>query len=84
MKSADYNVQVAIYEQNVRDYHQLVVEQLEKMVTLIKGKNNQFNYKISVDSGRISEKNWAVKAGLGYYGKNGVFLWSTKPQNMFS
>lgn len=64
----------------VRDYHQLVVEQLEKMVTLIKGKNNQFNYKISVDSGRISEKNWSLKAGLGYYGKNGVFL---TPQGSF-
>lgn len=64
----------------VRDYHQLVTEQLEKMVTQLQKKDIHFNYKISVDSGRISEKNWAVKSGLGYYGKNGIFL---TPQGSF-
>jgi hypothetical protein len=28
VKSADYNAQVAIYEQNVRDYHQYVIDQI--------------------------------------------------------
>ena len=58
----------------VKDYHQLIPELLEKMVVYLQQKHEPFNYKISVDSGRISEKNWAVKSGLGYYGKNGVLL----------
>lgn len=78
-KALNSNYRVSRYA-FVRDYHQLVSEQLEKMVSLIKQHNNHFNYSISVDSGRISEKNWAVKSGLGYYGKNGIFL---TPQGSF-
>ncbi len=58
----------------VQDYHHLVSNQIEKMVAKLKSNGAQFNYTISVDSGKISEKNWAIKAGLGNYGKNGLLL----------
>ncbi len=58
----------------VQDYHHLVSTQIEKMVANLKSNGAQFNYAISVDSGKISEKNWAIKAGLGNYGKNGLLL----------
>lgn len=38
VKSADYNAQVAIYEQNVRDYHAFVLEQ----IGIIEEDNNTF------------------------------------------
>lgn len=58
----------------VRDYHHLMKEKLEEVVEKMKEKNGDFQYKISVDSGRISEKNWAVKSGVGHYGKNGLLI----------
>lgn len=58
----------------VRDYHKLVSQKLEEVVLHLQGIYPHFSYKISVDSGRVSEKNWAVKAGMGHYGKNGLLI----------
>ena len=52
------------------DYHILLREKLERLATDLSAHYPDMEYKISVDSSVISEKNWAVKAGLGSTGKN--------------
>jgi epoxyqueuosine reductase len=56
----------------IRDYHIFMKEKLEKLAKNLQEKYGAFNYKIAVDSSHISEKAWAVQAGIGYYGKNGI------------
>jgi epoxyqueuosine reductase len=58
----------------IKDYHIFLTERLEVMMDQLKMKGFDFEYRLSVDSGKISEKNWAMKAGLGQYGKNGLLL----------
>lgn len=58
----------------VKDYHVLVEEHLQKVVTKLKQEYPHIKYKCTVDTSKISEKNWAVTAGLGHYGKNGVLI----------
>ena len=54
------------------DYHVLLHEKLEQLATALLSRYPDMEYKISVDSSTISEKNWAVKAGLGSIGKNSL------------
>jgi len=56
----------------IKDYHVFMKEKLEALAQNLTGKFGIFNYKTTVDSSTISEKAWAVKSGIGYYGKNGV------------
>jgi epoxyqueuosine reductase len=56
----------------IKDYHIFMKEKLEKLAHSLKEKYGDFNYKTTVDSSNISEKAWAVRAGIGYYGKNGI------------
>lgn len=58
----------------VRDYHVLVEEHLQEIVVQLKQEYPEIKYKCTVDTSRITEKNWAVRAGLGHYGKNGVVI----------
>jgi len=52
------------------DYHLLLREKLEQLATGLHSQHPDMKYKILVDSSAISEKSWAVKAGLGSIGKN--------------
>jgi epoxyqueuosine reductase len=52
------------------DYHLLLHEKLERLATDLQRHYPDMDYKIAVDSAIVSEKNWAVRAGLGYLGKN--------------
>jgi epoxyqueuosine reductase len=56
----------------IRDYHIFMKEKLEKLAGDLQEKYGVFNYKTTVDSSNISEKAWAVKSGIGYYGKNSI------------
>jgi len=56
----------------IKDYHVFMKDKLEALVRDLQDKFGEFNYKTTVDSAAISEKAWAVKAGIGYYGKNGI------------
>ena len=56
----------------IKDYHIFMKEKLEKLAQDLQEKYGVFNYKTTVDSSHISEKAWAVQAGIGYYGKNGI------------
>ena len=54
------------------DYHVFMKEKLEALAQDLQKQYGNFHYKTTVDSSAISEKAWAVQAGIGYYGKNGV------------
>ena len=56
----------------IRDYHIFMKEKLETLAQKLQEEYGGFHYKIAVDSSHISEKAWAVQAGIGYYGKNGI------------
>jgi epoxyqueuosine reductase len=58
-------------EQTV-DYHVFMKEKLEQLAHNLQEKYGNFNFKTTTDSSAISEKSWAVKSGIGYYGKNGI------------
>lgn len=55
----------------IEDYHTLLKGMLEEMVLKI-STIGECRCRITVDSSCISEKNWAVEAGIGCYGKNGL------------
>lgn len=56
----------------IEDYHVLVKRLLQEVVDKMKSADNHIECRITVDSSCISEKNWAVEAGVGCYGKNGL------------
>ena len=64
-------IRIAQYAQ-IRDYHVFMKEKLEALAQELQERYGFFNYKTAVDSSVISEKAWAIQAGIGYYGKNGI------------
>jgi epoxyqueuosine reductase len=64
-------IQISQYAQ-IRDYHIFMKEKVEALAQELQEKHGFFNYQTTVDSSAISEKAWAVQAGIGYYGKNGI------------
>lgn len=56
----------------ITDYHILVNNLLQVVADRLIEVMPMMNYKITVDSSTISEKNWAVRAGIGCFGKNGL------------
>jgi len=61
--------QISQYAQ-IKDYHVFMKEKLEALARSLQDEYGFINYKITVDSSAISEKAWAVQAGIGYFGKN--------------
>ncbi len=55
----------------IEDYHNVVKTLLDRVVEQIQ-KLEPCQCRVTVDSSCISEKNWAVEAGVGIYGKNGL------------
>lgn len=53
------------------DYHNILNKNMEQLVDEMK-KDIDFKYKIFSDTGPIVDREVAVRAGLGYYGKNGL------------
>lgn len=56
---------------HMRDYHLFMKEMLEELALSFHGSEEK--YRITVDTAPVTEKNWAVKAGLGSIGKNTLF-----------
>jgi len=56
----------------IKDYHIFMKEKLGMLAQSLQEKYGDFNYKTTTDSSVISEKAYAVQAGIGYYGKNGI------------
>lgn len=57
-----------------RDYHLVMREKLEKLALFIKEKTDLNDYLIKVDQAPYSERELAVKAGLGWIGKNSLLI----------
>lgn len=56
----------------IQDYHVLVKNMLEKLADNILKTCPSVDYRVTVDSSPISEKRWAIEAGVGCMGKNGL------------
>ena len=56
----------------IQDYHILVKELLEELAGKIISVCPSVHYRATVDSSAISEKRWAMEAGVGCMGKNGL------------
>lgn len=65
--------QIAKYAYGV-DYHFVIKEKMNILWDYIKTINPQLQGRIFVDSAPISDKAWAVKAGLGWIGKNACLI----------
>jgi len=52
------------------DYHYIIWEKLEKLISQLKEIDNNFEAKSYVDTGPVMDKVWAVKSGIGWQGKN--------------
>lgn len=55
------------------DYHQVLKNKMELLIEEIK-KVVDFQYKYFVDTGPLVDRELAVKAGVGYYGKNSLVI----------
>ncbi|MBK1642432.1 tRNA epoxyqueuosine(34) reductase QueG [Chromatium okenii] len=53
-----------------RDYHRVLRQRLQRLATQIESAVGAFGYRVFVDSAPVLEKPLAVKAGLGWMGKN--------------
>ena len=57
-----------------RDYHKVIAKILKKITAFIKENAPEAQTKICVDSSPLMEKSYAVKAGLGFIGKNTTLI----------
>lgn len=55
------------------DYHRVLKKKIELLIEEIK-KIVDFQYKYFVDTGPLVDRELAVKAGIGYYGKNNLVI----------
>ena len=52
------------------DYHIILKEKLYEIIKIINIYNNDYDYRVCVDTSPVMEKYWAQKAGLGWIGKH--------------
>ncbi len=57
-----------------RDYHQVLRRKLKELAGMIRREIGGIRTRICVDSTPIMQKPWAVRAGLGWIGKNAILL----------
>ena len=56
------------------DYHAVMTRELNALVKALREKHPNAEFKCYVDTGPVLEKAWAVRAGLGFIGKNTLFI----------
>lgn len=56
------------------DYHGVLKNRLEKLATFIQAKSPNFVYKTMVDTGELSDRAVAERAGIGFSGKNTMII----------
>ncbi|MDR2126626.1 MAG: tRNA epoxyqueuosine(34) reductase QueG [Prevotellaceae bacterium] len=56
------------------DYHTIIRKKLSDFLALLQKNIYQINGRGFVDSAPILEREWAVRAGLGWYGKSSAFI----------
>jgi len=58
----------------VRDYHLVIKEKLARVQKIIKEEVPDAVSRTFCDAGPVTEKNWAVRAGLGWRGKHSLII----------
>jgi epoxyqueuosine reductase len=58
----------------VRDYHLVVEEKLNRVIKVIKQEMPDVRCQTFCDSAPVSEKAWAIRAGLGWRGRNSLII----------
>jgi epoxyqueuosine reductase len=71
---------IAMYAMG-EDYHTVVRERLDKLLTYIRAEAGEVNGRCFVDSAPVLEKAWAQRSGVGWIGKNTNLL--TKRQGSY-
>jgi len=56
------------------DYHEIILYKLKQIEDFIRLYNENSLLKSYVDTGPILERQWAIKSGLGWQGKNGMII----------
>lgn len=56
------------------DYHKFIKEKLRVLADFLKSRDKNLKFKICVDSSPIAEKALAMRAGLGFIGKNHLLI----------
>jgi epoxyqueuosine reductase len=56
------------------DYHKVIKKMLKRLLQGIKMIDPQSESRYFVDSGPVLEKQWAVRSGMGWQGKNGLII----------
>jgi epoxyqueuosine reductase len=64
---------VSIYARG-ENYHRVIKDKLETLCGKIKKLSRDFRAKVFVDSSPVGEKALAVKAGIGFVGRNGMVI----------
>ncbi|OUR96580.1 hypothetical protein A9Q84_09535 [Halobacteriovorax marinus] len=60
------------------DYHHVLKERLDAIGKLIQAVDPEVEYKISLDIHPVLERDLAYRAGLGFFGKNSMFISKSK------
>lgn len=84
-KLGDSQYQFALYAYG-KDYHDVMKEKLSQLATFISQSlfpNTQLNIKACVDTAPILERYWAIKAGIGWIGKNHMLILPDKGSFFF-
>lgn len=58
----------------VRDYHQVMEEKLDRIRKIIKKLVPGSSSRVFCDAGPVTEKAWAIRAGLGWRGKHSLVI----------
>lgn len=73
IKSYNSPLKVSKYAWNT-DYHFVIKEKLFNLVETLQEKIGNFNYRVFTDSAPVLDRAWAVKAGIGWIGKNSMLI----------
>jgi len=65
--------QIAMYAHGY-DYHKVIKKKIKSIALLLSTIIEKLKFKISVDTGPVHEKEWAVRAGIGWQGKNSLVI----------
>lgn len=56
------------------DYHEVIKDKLSRVQSVIESRIHDSKNRIFVDSAQITEKAWAIRAGLGWRGRNSLII----------
>jgi epoxyqueuosine reductase len=57
------------------DYHEVIAEKLKQLVAFVEAETGHpVAHKVCVDTSAVLEREWAVRAGLGWIGKNTLLI----------